>query len=668
MTDAETLVLDLWREHPDAVLLAELASAAVYAEPALLRRLRLRLMPCASPAAEADLWFSELVESSGIRGIVFDAQVAAVLRGRLAKDRGRADRACKIIADVHSGQAPILKLEEEIIAASMFGDAAASARVKRLLERVLATMADDGGRAGGIASWAARAIPALPDEVRKSQAARLLTAAAQIRLGEPLAAFEDDRGGGALPYLLPATPNVMTVGLRLFRGAVEMTAPPVAGALTLQVPELRLIEVGPADRHDLRRWAPFDDVATTIAVEPVVLRATVDPIELASFLPRGKPVVLACDDAGVRVAVGRDDGAVELWSFADGTHIATMLPARASTLVFAVDGDALVASCADGVVRAVSSELAEMLAEVRPGPLAVSTRWTVAPAERGVAIHGPSGISVVQFGTTSSCTALAIADDVGAAGFDDGSVYIWALGSGEVVTVLTTTWSPTALAWSPSGRRLAGAGRGGEVAVWESGSLLTTWSGGGDEERALAWTSEDGLVAGGETALDLLSVAKGISTASAGRGGRMLAISANGRFAVTAEPAEAIELRTVRGDAYCLEPQREAEEFRFTGEVQPGSPAPPRLVRPATARARTSRCSAAWQRRSSCVSSIARAVRHVSISSAATASPGTVTSRASRRVSGTAFVCMVRGTRLQARAATQQSCCSTPTPAPLRVG
>ena len=81
----------LWRlrefedAHPEAAALACYASLATRVDSTLLRRLRLDLVRRASASAEADLWFSDLSESRDGEALVFDPDVAAVLRERLAR-------------------------------------------------------------------------------------------------------------------------------------------------------------------------------------------------------------------------------------------------------------------------------------------------------------------------------------------------------------------------------------------------------------------------------------------------------------------------------------------------------------------------------------------------------------------------------------------------------
>ncbi len=55
-----------------AVTLARAVCLAVLVEPGLLRRARIALVPGASVGTESDLWFSPLVLTRNVTGIVLD--------------------------------------------------------------------------------------------------------------------------------------------------------------------------------------------------------------------------------------------------------------------------------------------------------------------------------------------------------------------------------------------------------------------------------------------------------------------------------------------------------------------------------------------------------------------------------------------------------------------
>jgi hypothetical protein len=225
LVHAETLIEHYEQRRPDIVALATAVSLATRVEPGLLRRARLKLTPGVTVAAEADLWFSPLVASYTLRGLVLDTDVATVLRARLAGDPGRLAAVRELVCTLHELAAPTVKLEEEVLYAALIGD---NEEVGRLLERALLTIAREPERASGIARWAARAIAALPPEARETPAARELSAAA--------------KGLGRAP---------VEVGVQLLKRGVQVRQPPAADNHVLALPPEPLqLEVRPEGASD----------------------------------------------------------------------------------------------------------------------------------------------------------------------------------------------------------------------------------------------------------------------------------------------------------------------------------------------------------------------------------------------------------------------------------
>ncbi|HKQ89198.1 MAG TPA: hypothetical protein VJZ77_00845, partial [Blastocatellia bacterium] len=76
-TNGKFFIELLQKTSPDAVQLALLVSLAARVEPELLRAMRLRHLPKVDAGAEADLWFSPLVQASSPLGIVLRPDVLA---------------------------------------------------------------------------------------------------------------------------------------------------------------------------------------------------------------------------------------------------------------------------------------------------------------------------------------------------------------------------------------------------------------------------------------------------------------------------------------------------------------------------------------------------------------------------------------------------------------
>ncbi|HEY6392039.1 MAG TPA: hypothetical protein VIX89_12220, partial [Bryobacteraceae bacterium] len=167
----------LGERNAAALSLARLLSFAALAEPALIRRMRLDLLPASSAADEADLWFSNLVQSRSPGGLVFFPEVAEILRQGLAPELRR--EAWERTRQIHRGARRAIQIEEELTYLGL--DAEINrARIDELLREVISAMI--GGRSE-LANWAGRALPRLPSTVQNLESAAVLRIAAELRLG-----------------------------------------------------------------------------------------------------------------------------------------------------------------------------------------------------------------------------------------------------------------------------------------------------------------------------------------------------------------------------------------------------------------------------------------------------------------------------------------------------
>lgn len=240
---AERLVERFARDYPDALRLAEVVSLAVRVEPELLRAARLRLLPGVEAGAEADLWFSPLVQSRSPAGIVFHAAVTHLLRRRLTEnDANDADgekggllsAAWEVVEGAHRHTSPAVLLEERLAWLALSGQ---DEEVKRHLRSAVATLIDPARRE--LSHWVARAFPRLPDDVKGLEEAQMLLVGARLRLG--LRGEDEGTDAGALPewvsWLKPSDLPRVECGVTLYEGAVELCSPPLPGAHVIHLLE-----------------------------------------------------------------------------------------------------------------------------------------------------------------------------------------------------------------------------------------------------------------------------------------------------------------------------------------------------------------------------------------------------------------------------------------------
>jgi hypothetical protein len=253
--DGVALIESVNDRFPDAVRLARVASLAVRIEPHLLRRLRLRLVREADVGAEADLWFSQLVESRGVDAIVLQHDVAAILRDELT-GHPRLDEIVAILVDAHRGEPSTIMLEEKVNALAVQRGAAAIDQIDRELRAAIVAMRESDTRAREIARWFLRAFPRLHPVVQQCPNAIGLLLSASMLLGRR--STEEVRETSAslagLGWMLPsgALDARVEIGVERLFDAVRFVAidsaadAPSGGSVpTVSIPasEPRLVEI-----------------------------------------------------------------------------------------------------------------------------------------------------------------------------------------------------------------------------------------------------------------------------------------------------------------------------------------------------------------------------------------------------------------------------------------
>lgn len=223
-------------ENREAYRLALAASLAARIEPELVRALRLDLFLEKDAGAEADLWFSPLVQSQTPLALEFEPEVLELLRQDLAREQELLQSAWRVLKEFH-GDAPFaLQLEEELTYLGLSGESNEAIIEKRLNSVLTAVSA---GKRAGLARWASRALPSLPGKVSKTEAASRLSVVAgiQTRTGPVLTAMPSK--GMTEEWLSEITATKISrvkVGLRLLKNDVPAPPPPnhsqISGTVT----------------------------------------------------------------------------------------------------------------------------------------------------------------------------------------------------------------------------------------------------------------------------------------------------------------------------------------------------------------------------------------------------------------------------------------------------
>jgi type VI secretion system protein ImpC len=202
-----------------AAALAEAVSLAIRIEPQVLRKMRLELFPAADAGVEADLWFSQVVESRAPSGIVLQPAATNLLRRRLGEKPALLEAAWRVIESLHRDISPAIFAEERLAYLAL---ARKYNEMRELLRSVVATLVSPRG--GELAGWAARAIGRLPDEAKNSEEAQMLAFGASLRLGES-GLMEDRAPWGRMTewaaWLSPDDLETVPFGVALLEGAVE---------------------------------------------------------------------------------------------------------------------------------------------------------------------------------------------------------------------------------------------------------------------------------------------------------------------------------------------------------------------------------------------------------------------------------------------------------------
>ncbi len=180
--DARKLIGLERRVNGRAVELATHLSLAVRVEVELIRAMRLAAMPDDDAGVEADLWFSSLVQTRDVSGLVFIPEVRQQLLMELSGRPEDLETALAVIEKAHGMLDEVVLLEERATYYGLRGDAESRRRMQLQIGSVVRELVE-GRDDPGLLSWVARMMPRLPESARMSEAAVSLRQAASDRLG-----------------------------------------------------------------------------------------------------------------------------------------------------------------------------------------------------------------------------------------------------------------------------------------------------------------------------------------------------------------------------------------------------------------------------------------------------------------------------------------------------
>ncbi len=230
---AEQMIESLARRSPWAADLARFASLAARVDRALLRTLRLRLLRDADAGIEADLWLSPLVEGASSLAFAFQPTVLPELRKQL-QNLGKLEAVWKILLERHPHVPPAVRWEERVTYLSLTG--AGADEIQTELFQAIATLQQAPDR--GVARWAARVAPRLPESAKTTEAARILDFGAAIHLGKQPSLGDPPAQavGRWLHWVLPSDFRRTEVGVRVGDAAIEFREPPAEGDHKIEAP------------------------------------------------------------------------------------------------------------------------------------------------------------------------------------------------------------------------------------------------------------------------------------------------------------------------------------------------------------------------------------------------------------------------------------------------
>lgn len=477
-TSGKLFIELLQKTSPGAVQLARLVSLATRVEPELLRAIRLRHLPKVDAGAEADLWFSSLVQASSPLGLALRLDVLAELRAELAEEDNRPllEAVWETLQLVHQSVPDAVRLEETVTYLSL-SDAPQEIIDESLLPAVAALSKRNNERA---VRWARRMLPRLPEKARGTQAAQILDVKAARQLGKPfLLGNHSPDLIQLVDWLAPGDTEQVGVGVRLLgrrRGTKwEFSQPPANEAHIIQAPktdpiviEIKWRAKQAAQPETRQILLPLDDYVTVpYAGTEIMVRTGLSQSYVVKPPP---PKNQKRDRSKARKKASADFYAVGESPVPGLTlrHVLQGHTGEIHRISWSPEGDCLASPSADQTIRI----------------------W-----------HASSGASIRTLsGHTGGVNSVAWSPDgrLLASSSDDKTIAVWEAASGTRLRVLVGRRDAiNSVAWSPDDQLLATASDDGTIAVWEatSGRRLRTFEGHADAVNSVAWSPNGQLLA-----------------------------------------------------------------------------------------------------------------------------------------------------------------------------